>query len=122
MPMVSPACTPAIEMIAYFCAAELLANAAKHSDANKIKIDMTERAGLLAPHISDDGRGGADPARDAGLSGFAEPPGSVRDLPVSGGVGSGRRLTERGDQGGDPLGMLSNFRISPWKEVAPLHS
>jgi signal transduction histidine kinase len=64
--------TPAIETIAYFCAAELLANAAKHSDANKIKIDIAERAGLLALHISDDGRGGADPARGTGLSGLAQ--------------------------------------------------
>jgi hypothetical protein len=30
--------TPAIETIAYFCAAELLAHAAKHSQANTIKI------------------------------------------------------------------------------------
>jgi signal transduction histidine kinase len=34
--------TPAIETIAYFCVAELLANAAKHSDASKIKIDISE--------------------------------------------------------------------------------
>ena len=36
--------TPAIETIAYFCAAELLANATKHSAANKIGIraDITD--------------------------------------------------------------------------------
>jgi len=55
--------TPAIETIAYFCAAELLANAAKHSQANKIKIDISERNRVLALQICDDGRGGADPAR-----------------------------------------------------------
>ena len=38
--------TPAIETIAYFCAAELLANAAKHSQANTIRILMSERAGF----------------------------------------------------------------------------
>ncbi len=64
--------TPAIETIAYFCAAELLANAAKHSEANKVTIDITERTGLLALQISDDGRGGADPARGSGLSGLAQ--------------------------------------------------
>ena len=47
--------TPAIETIAYFCAAELLANAAKHSQANTIKILMTERAGFLALRVTDDG-------------------------------------------------------------------
>src|SRR5215472_14560490 len=64
--------TPAIETIAYFCAAELLANAAKHSQANKITIDITERAGLLVLQVTDDGLGGADPARGTGLSGLAQ--------------------------------------------------
>jgi signal transduction histidine kinase len=63
---------PAIETIAYFCAAELLANAAKHSQANKIKIDISERAGVLVLDITDDGRGGADPARGSGLSGLKD--------------------------------------------------
>jgi signal transduction histidine kinase len=64
--------TPAIETIAYFCAAELLANAAKYSDANEIKIDISERAGVLVLRICDDGRGGADPARGSGLSGLRQ--------------------------------------------------
>ncbi len=64
--------TPAIETIAYFCAAELLANAAKHSEANKIKIDISERTGLLVLTITDDGRGGVDPARGSGLSGLTQ--------------------------------------------------
>jgi signal transduction histidine kinase len=64
--------TPAIETIAYFCAAELLANAVKHSDANKIKIAVAGRDGLLVLHMTDDGRGGADPARGSGLSGLAQ--------------------------------------------------
>ncbi|HEY1915432.1 MAG TPA: sensor domain-containing protein [Streptosporangiaceae bacterium] len=51
---------PAIEAIAYFCTAELLANAAKHSAANTIKIDLSERAGRLTLTVADDGRGGAD--------------------------------------------------------------
>jgi signal transduction histidine kinase len=64
--------TPAIETIAYFCAAELLANAAKHSQANTITIKVTERAGCLALEITDDGRGGADPSGGSGLSGLAQ--------------------------------------------------
>jgi signal transduction histidine kinase len=64
--------TPAIETIAYFCAAELLANAAKHSAANRIEIQATGREGVLCLSVTDDGSGGADPARGSGLSGLAQ--------------------------------------------------
>jgi signal transduction histidine kinase len=64
--------TPAIETIAYFCAAELLANAAKHSFANAISIQATEHGGRLLLGVGDDGVGGADPARGSGLSGLAQ--------------------------------------------------
>jgi len=64
--------TPAIETIAYFCAAELLANAAKHSHANKIKVHLTGRDGVLLLSVTDDGVGGADPARGTGLSGLMQ--------------------------------------------------
>jgi signal transduction histidine kinase len=64
--------TPAIETIAYFCAAELLANAAKHSHANKVKIQAAERGGAFLLRVSDDGTGGADPAGGSGLSGLAQ--------------------------------------------------
>jgi signal transduction histidine kinase len=64
--------TPAIETIAYFCAAELLANAAKHSFANTIRIQATEHDGRLLLGVGDDGVGGADPARGSGLSGLAQ--------------------------------------------------
>jgi len=64
---------PAIETIAYFCAAELIANATKHSYANQIKIKIyTERTGFLRLDVSDDGVGGADAARGSGLAGLAQ--------------------------------------------------
>jgi signal transduction histidine kinase len=64
---------PAIETIAYFCAAELIANATKHSYANEIKINIyTERSGVLRLEISDDGIGGADAGRGSGLAGLAQ--------------------------------------------------
>jgi signal transduction histidine kinase len=63
---------PAIETIAYFCAAELLANAAKHSYANRVTIEVAERDQMLVLRVSDDGRGGADPARGSGLPGLAQ--------------------------------------------------
>jgi signal transduction histidine kinase len=64
--------SPAIETIAYFCAAELLANAAKHSFANKIAIRATGPRDLLQLSVADDGTGGADPTRGTGLSGLAQ--------------------------------------------------
>jgi len=64
---------PAIETIAYFCAAELIANATKHSYANQIKIKIyTERTGVLRLVVSDDGVGGADAGRGSGLAGLAQ--------------------------------------------------
>jgi signal transduction histidine kinase len=64
---------PAIETIAYFCAAELMANATKHSFANQITIKIsTERTGLLRLDVFDDGIGGADAARGSGLAGLAQ--------------------------------------------------
>ena len=63
----------AIETIAYFCAAELLANAIKHSSAGLMEITVdTERPGLLRLRVIDDGRGGADPSRGSGLTGLAQ--------------------------------------------------
>jgi signal transduction histidine kinase len=64
--------TPAIETIAYFCAAELLANAAKHSSATTIRIRAAGRDGMLLLSVSDDGTGGADPAGGSGLAGLAQ--------------------------------------------------
>jgi len=65
--------SPAIETIAYFCVAELLANAIKHSSANLIEIDIdTERPDVLRLRVSDDGRGGADPSRGTGLDGLRQ--------------------------------------------------
>jgi signal transduction histidine kinase len=64
--------TPAIETIAYFCAAELLANAVKHSSASKIKISASGDAAILRLSVSDNGTGGADPACGSGLSGLRQ--------------------------------------------------
>jgi len=64
--------TPAIETIAYFCAAELLANAAKHSGANLVAVDVTQRGETLRLRVTDDGAGGADPALGSGLPGLEQ--------------------------------------------------
>jgi signal transduction histidine kinase len=61
--------TRAIESIAYFCAAELLTNAAKHSCATTITVRAAEREGTLVLSVADDGVGGVDP-HGGGLSGL----------------------------------------------------
>jgi signal transduction histidine kinase len=63
--------SPAIETIAYFSAAELLANAVKHSSANVIEVAASSPpGGPFVLTVTDDGRGGADEADGSGLSGL----------------------------------------------------
>jgi len=64
--------SPAIEAIAYFCAAELLANAAKHSGAGQVTIDLADRRGNLVMTVTDDGTGGARLVPGGGLAGLLE--------------------------------------------------
>ncbi|AGZ43573.1 sensor histidine kinase [Actinoplanes friuliensis] len=64
--------TPAIETIVYFCAAELLANAAKHSRATRLAVRAAGQRDVLRLSVADDGTGGADPGRGTGLTGLAQ--------------------------------------------------
>jgi len=62
----------AIETIAYFCAAELLTNVAKHSGAQHATLEAVEEAGVLRVRVSDDGSGGARREERGGLAGLAD--------------------------------------------------
>ena len=62
----------AIETIAYFSAAELLANVAKHSGARHATLEAVHVPGLLRVRVTDDGVGGAHPAPNGGLRGLAD--------------------------------------------------
>jgi signal transduction histidine kinase len=62
----------AIETIAYFCAAELLTNVAKHSGAGHATLEAVHVPGLLRLRVSDDGTGGARVEASGGLAGLAE--------------------------------------------------
>jgi signal transduction histidine kinase len=58
-----------LESAAYFAVAEALANATKHAAASHVHILVEYRAGMLRIEVTDDGRGGADPAHGTGLAG-----------------------------------------------------
>jgi signal transduction histidine kinase len=66
--------TPAIEAIAYFCVAELLANVAQHARASRVVVTGTDQAGWLRLVVRDDGVGGASLSRvgstSSGLAGL----------------------------------------------------
>jgi signal transduction histidine kinase len=62
-----------IETIAYFCAAELLTNAIKHSSASWVTVTVGEtRPGTLRLRVADNGRGGARVSEGGGLAGLRE--------------------------------------------------
>jgi signal transduction histidine kinase len=64
--------TQAIETIAYFSVAELLANVARHSRARSATVEVTARDGRLRLKVSDDGIGGARAGAGSGLSGLGD--------------------------------------------------
>ncbi len=66
--------SPAVETIAYFCTAELLTNAAKHSGAHHASVDVRKVDDTVFVRVSDDGAGGAEPGRGggSGLRGLAD--------------------------------------------------
>jgi signal transduction histidine kinase len=68
--------TPAIEAIAYFCVAELLANVTQHAHASRASVTCTELGGWLRLVVRDDGLGGAQLSRlgssSSGLVGLTD--------------------------------------------------
>jgi len=64
--------SPAIEAIAYFCTAELLANAVKHTAAKHVAVRMREQGSGLLLTLTDDGPGGARVTPGGGLAGLLE--------------------------------------------------
>lgn len=61
---------PPVETAVYFVVCEAVTNAAKHSGATMIGVDITEEAGAVRVRVVDDGVGGADPA-GGGLAGLS---------------------------------------------------
>ena len=63
----------AAETAAYFVCVEAIANAAKHAAAGRIDVRVRrDGSGRIVAEITDDGRGGADPAPRSGLAGLQQ--------------------------------------------------
>ena len=60
------------EITAYFVAVEAVTNASKHARASTVRVVGEIVEGHLRLSISDDGVGGADPARGSGLIGLKD--------------------------------------------------
>jgi|SRR5829696_3124880 len=61
-----------VEAASYFVVAEALTNVAKYAGATRVRVSVRPAAGGLLVEVSDDGRGGADPAAGSGLRGLLD--------------------------------------------------
>ena len=61
-----------VEAAAYFVCAEALANVTKYAGSTEATMDVRAGDGRLLVRITDEGAGGADPARGSGLRGLAD--------------------------------------------------
>ena len=68
---------PVIEAVAYFVVSEGLSNIVKHAQASQAEIVVSRAGDRVHIIVSDDGVGGADPARGTGLAGLAKRAASV---------------------------------------------
>jgi signal transduction histidine kinase len=71
--MVLPQRLPAsVESVAYFVVSEALTNVVRHASATMVQITGRVVRGRLIVNVTDNGSGGADPARGSGLQGLAD--------------------------------------------------
>ena len=69
--------SPVVEAVAYFVVSESLTNITKHAQASQAEVVVQRAGDRLHIIVSDDGAGGADPARGTGLAGLAKRAASV---------------------------------------------
>ncbi|MGY1672546.1 sensor histidine kinase [Geodermatophilus sp. SYSU D00710] len=78
-----------VEAAAYHVVAEALTNVTRHARASGAAVSISRDAGHLVIEVTDDGAGGADPARGSGLEGLTDRldalSGSVRVVSPRGG-------------------------------------
>ena len=61
---------PPVESAAYFAVSEAVANAVRHARASRVEVRVRHAGNMLHLTVTDDGRGGADPAAGTGLRGI----------------------------------------------------
>lgn len=61
-----------VESAVYFVVAEALTNVARYAEAHKVDVAVVRGNGQIDVQVSDDGVGGADPARGSGLRGLSD--------------------------------------------------
>jgi PAS domain S-box-containing protein len=64
--------SPDVEATVFYIVSEALTNVAKHAQAERARVVVTRETGFLRFEISDDGRGGADPASGTGILGLRD--------------------------------------------------
>lgn len=67
-----PHLPPETELVVYRVAQEALTNVARHARATEAQVGLTRRGDTLVLRVADDGVGGADPSRGAGIQGMQE--------------------------------------------------
>ncbi|MEU8609616.1 ATP-binding protein, partial [Actinoplanes sp. NPDC048791] len=70
--LTAPRLPTQIEITAYFIVAEALTNVVKHARATRADVSVHADGSSLVIEVSDDGVGGADPARGTGLIGVSD--------------------------------------------------
>jgi signal transduction histidine kinase len=84
---------PSVAATAYYVVAEALSNAAKHAHASHVRLRADVQEDRLYLTVSDDGVGGADPARGSGLIGLNDRVEALGGtLTISSPVGNGTSL------------------------------
>jgi signal transduction histidine kinase len=66
-----------VEIAAYYVVSEALANAVRHADASRVRVEVEVVDDRLCVNVADDGVGGADPARGTGLIGLGDRVGAL---------------------------------------------
>ena len=97
-----PRMTAELELTLYLVCSEALANVAKYAQASRAWVEAAESAGRVHLAVTDDGRGGADPASGTGLRGLADRVEALGGrLSVQSPAGAGTRVAAEVPLGGD---------------------
>jgi signal transduction histidine kinase len=63
---------PSVEAAVYYVVAEALTNVAKYANATSVLVKVSGDGAAISVDVTDDGVGGADPAKGTGLRGLAD--------------------------------------------------